>query len=798
MEHEQILAEVLDGRKFSTKGSQTPDNELFTKNLTLFLTAFHAQTKKLELEEDRYPQLFETHTLTKNTVLAYTEELNDSGRARLEELAGRGLGEFFKDQAISESELFGKRVSYLVKDEAKLEILKKKLFCVIIENFYPDTSNIVAPFVIGRDGDSGYIPKSIAWPTVLHQHIVEVLRGVSKKAYNISVETGVLLANINSILSQAAELFVRLVRSGVARDSSVALIEEKIRIAIVGKRSAYDTYQNVSQRLSSITGLTQYDFVFLKSCGCIFDVSLSENEENVAISCNAPAYDSSKSVGVISMPPSFEDLFSHRLLSTGSAFQHDDFPMSTESLEVPPQHYSDISDYDRLRDRFSLNHAERFEWLENEGLVDLYLRQTIHEVQQTETRLSALYMSDEKRQETSHLLTDWILHKFEPELGSIDVPIKMGCYAAVSKYGHDITWPSQVHQQLAEILRANSKVGYTAAKEEGSLQVNIAYIVLSGERLASTLINRWGVPFSKAVKIACDKMVRAILGHDTKSKSYYGWVGDLGSEYGKRFWDAYLLQAGFEETVGSKMYNIGAGRFRHVHWKNVEYPNEHYSQNVVDVPWDAESGNPIPLEAQTAPAIFTSHTVEHLTQAAVEGMFSEAFRILKKGGVFRITCPNFDYYYNGCQTADVTRNSIPPVSGYSSAKEFAFASFIGESVSQRSSLCVNAINNWNEKSGEKIPEPLSLEAFEASVERDGIDATMMSYASDISLDYHREHLGNHINWWPSRRLIELGERVGFSECYESNYLQSRFFPMRDKRSFDTTHPAISQYVEFIK
>ena len=49
------------------------------------------------------------------------------------------------------------------------------------------------------------------------------------------------------------------------------------------------------------------------------------------------------------------------------------------------------------------------------------------------------------------------------------------------------------------------------------------------------------------------------------------------------------------------------------------------------------SSSDLPIIDGSAKIIYTSHTIEHITDAAVKKLFSEAYTKLCVGGVFRIT-----------------------------------------------------------------------------------------------------------------------------------------------------------------
>ena len=96
-------------------------------------------------------------------------------------------------------------------------------------------------------------------------------------------------------------------------------------------------------------------------------------------------------------------------------------------------------------------------------------------------------------------------------------------------------------------------------------------------------------------------------------------------------------------------YNIGACRnFYHPYWINVDYDSEWYkneiSKNIIN--HNLMSIEPIPIEKDSVEIIYTSHTIEHISEKAVFKLFKESYRVLKKNGLIRITCPdaNLNYY----------------------------------------------------------------------------------------------------------------------------------------------------------
>lgn len=61
-------------------------------------------------------------------------------------------------------------------------------------------------------------------------------------------------------------------------------------------------------------------------------------------------------------------------------------------------------------------------------------------------------------------------------------------------------------------------------------------------------------------------------------------------------------------------YNIGAGGFRHRYWTNIDMPSDWYARDQSDfTPYDIEKQEPLPLQGDCAQAVYTSHTIEHVS-----------------------------------------------------------------------------------------------------------------------------------------------------------------------------------------
>ncbi len=282
-----------------------------------------------------------------------------------------------------------------------------------------------------------------------------------------------------------------------------------------------------------------------------------------------------------------------------------------------------------------------------------------------------------------------------------------------------------------------------------------------------------------------------VLGYDIHKTGYR--KPDIGP---------YLDIFGEDNVKKRRFYNIGAGGFRHPCWTNVDNPSDWYRE------WTSDTGKgilhnlfslePLPIESNSAQIVYSSHTVEHITDEAAHNLYAESYRILKYGGFLRLTTPDIDLDYRAYKDND--------------RRFFYWAD-------------TENIPKITQKTKYKIPlneasiEQLFLEHFATSVSTlhsDGADErisddelnrifTEMEYASALNyctsrcpIEIQRKYPGNHINWWNKDKMFRMLKKAGFNKIHLSGYGQSFSPILRDTIFFDNTHPKISLYVEAIK
>jgi SAM-dependent methyltransferase len=164
---------------------------------------------------------------------------------------------------------------------------------------------------------------------------------------------------------------------------------------------------------------------------------------------------------------------------------------------------------------------------------------------------------------------------------------------------------------------------------------------------------------------------------------------------------------------------------------------------------------------------------------ASEKMFEEAYRILRPGGFFRVTTPNAPMFWNSFIEDD---------------KSLWLYTFDGHEVFRRLHTIKEALVDY-------FASQLSIDEEElkrvvADPRSEGtMEEVLDFYISLCTDERQRINPGGHMNWWSAEKLINLMDKVGFNNCYESQYGQSRCPVMRNVTYFDNTHPHISVFVE---
>jgi len=263
--------------------------------------------------------------------------------------------------------------------------------------------------------------------------------------------------------------------------------------------------------------------------------------------------------------------------------------------------------------------------------------------------------------------------------------------------------------------------------------------------------------------------------------------------------DKYQLnlykQYSYFSLVNKLFLNVGAGNFKHPYWTNVDKLTDHYSKDI-DITsyheWDILLLKPISYSNNSIEIIYTSHTLEHITDEAALWFMQESYRILKPGGILRILLPDIELAYNAYNRKDRdyfryfklpnNKKATDPTIPLHHIFLYVFASSL-------SPLSESPEYHFD----------ISEEEFDTIIAKKGIENALEFFKEKINIETQEHFPGNHINWYTGNKLIKMLKKAGFISPYISGFGQSLCPVLRDTAYFDKQKlQKISLYVEAIK
>jgi predicted SAM-dependent methyltransferase len=243
------------------------------------------------------------------------------------------------------------------------------------------------------------------------------------------------------------------------------------------------------------------------------------------------------------------------------------------------------------------------------------------------------------------------------------------------------------------------------------------------------------------------------------------------------------------DDKNSVFINIGSGNWSKKGWINLDHPSDYYKNTQrghTIIAYDIRKDY-LPFADDSVDAIYCSHVIEHIENKYIFNMFKECLRILKKGKVFRIACPDAEFLYQISQRKtdywkwrwDITFSNKKYYNGHP-PREIDY--LVQEIASPKLLGYVHGLNDNKDY----------IDAFQ-SMDMN----TFFDYLTS-DLQFREEYPGDHINWWTFDKLSKILYELGFDFVIRSKYNGSCCLAMTSTAKFDTTHPQMSLYVEAIK
>ena len=241
-----------------------------------------------------------------------------------------------------------------------------------------------------------------------------------------------------------------------------------------------------------------------------------------------------------------------------------------------------------------------------------------------------------------------------------------------------------------------------------------------------------------------------------------------------------------EKVVEPRNLIIGGGDIDYgPRWHNIEYVTQGYTDKYaslpknIDINFDLTSMKPLPVKSDTIEAAYTSHVIEHLEDEHVAHMFNETFRVLGRGGIFRITCPDIDLYVRAFLEDDLS-----------------FFHYREHRHYRDTGISDSVAGMFLDVFATAIAKTADYEVISRLIRERGVAETLEYYKSTLVYDPRFSHY--HINYFNSDKLKRFLSSAGFSNVRVCGYGQSCHPDMRNLQIFDTQDFKISLFVECTK
>lgn len=231
--------------------------------------------------------------------------------------------------------------------------------------------------------------------------------------------------------------------------------------------------------------------------------------------------------------------------------------------------------------------------------------------------------------------------------------------------------------------------------------------------------------------------------------------------------------------------NFGPGSFWHKFWRTADrlYEGKTWSEQRnrgyemrIDLAWNLIENTRVDVPDGSVEVCYCSHLIEHGWDENVQFFFGEVHRILKPGGVFRITCPDTALGVRALRRKD---RFYYPKQGNRPTSYMLL---------QDTSLVTHPENAFNLR-------PDGADAFLAKFD-DVYKA--LDEASRLSDRELQNQIGAHVNWFTPPKITKFLKQAGFERIYQNGYAQSIMPILRDVRFFDKTDPHMSCYIDVVK
>lgn len=271
----------------------------------------------------------------------------------------------------------------------------------------------------------------------------------------------------------------------------------------------------------------------------------------------------------------------------------------------------------------------------------------------------------------------------------------------------------------------------------------------------------------------------------------------------------YLHLYGRDSVENKRFYNISGGGhfgfgggFWHPCWTNIDYffPTgmKPFLDSEYEMAHDLLGLSALPLPSSCAELVQTQYTIEHITNEAAEVLFREVYRILKRGGVFRVVVPNVELDYVAYLHKD--RHYFSWIDIFSKPEQYRslHLNMPLNRVSLEQVFLVHFAANTSLIHEDGAPERISDEEFKEVFSEYNLKDAFNHCMEKCSVEKQKLYRENHVNWWTNTKLREMLENAGFKNIYTLSCNQSSSPVMRNRQYFDKYWNNVALFMEAIK
>lgn len=240
-----------------------------------------------------------------------------------------------------------------------------------------------------------------------------------------------------------------------------------------------------------------------------------------------------------------------------------------------------------------------------------------------------------------------------------------------------------------------------------------------------------------------------------------------------------------------KYLNLGGGNFCHREngWTNLDYEFEYYSSKRdperYDIKHNLMSPEPLPIENSSVELVYTSHTIEHLTEERVLALFKEAKRILRPRGALRVCVPNSDIFYSYLLNPAIAADYMAKGwlgRHHTASKEYCFIDAVCSFA-----FGLSDKELWEIIKGFKIKESVYEELYRIAAGK-----------HNFTMEEQAKNPGYHTSWWNWRKLSHYLATAGFRKISAPLKQNESEYDIFHAKYIDRTRPEYTLRVEAVK